>query len=290
MNRYKLLIIIALAALTFQNVELKAQGVYDDFIYNRNAVKERQVVPWPYLREADVMYARRIWRIIDMREKQNQPMMWPKNPLNKILFNAVKDNKLLPYFDDSLSTTKTVEEFENYFAQKVPEKRLVDPNGDPDDPTNFYMDTVVLKIEDSDIKKLKVMEDWIFDKKESRMYVRIIGIALIARPKGDAENLGDQDFVWLKYHRDPDDEDNFDLREVLVNYEVFNRQNDAARITYDDWFEQRMFSSYIVKENNQYDNAIKDFADFKDNGVAALLEAERIKYDLFEKEHDLWEY
>ncbi len=76
----------------------------------------------------------------------------------------------------------------------------------------------------------------------------------------------------------------------MVNMEVSNRVNDAARLTYDDWFEGRWFSSYIVKKANQYDNAIKDFADFRDNGVAALLEAESIKNELFEYEHDLWEY
>jgi hypothetical protein len=51
-----------------------------------------------------------------------------------------------------------------------------------------------------------------------------------------------------------------------------------------------MFSSYIVKEANQYDNFIKDYEEFKDNGLAALLDAERIKQELFEFEHDLWEY
>ena len=86
------------------------------------------------------------------------------------------------------------------------------------------------------------------------------------------------------------DADPADVRSILVNMEVFNRQNDAARLTYDDWFEQRMFSSYIVKEANPYDAAIKEFSDFKDDGVAALLESERIKNELFEKEHDLWEY
>jgi hypothetical protein len=75
-----------------------------------------------------------------------------------------------------------------------------------------------------------------------------------------------------------------------VNYEVFNRQNDAARLTYDDWFEQRLFSSYIIKQSNEHDNKIKEYDEFKDNGVAALLEADRIKQELFEKEHDLWEY
>ena len=63
---------------------VSAQGVYDDFIYTRQAVTERKVVPWPYLREADVFWAKRITRIIDVREKQNKCMQWPKDPLNLI--------------------------------------------------------------------------------------------------------------------------------------------------------------------------------------------------------------
>ena len=285
----KRIVFILLTALSL-TLETKAQGVYDDFIYTRQAVQERKVVPWPYLREADVHYAKRIWRVIDMREKQNQPMMWPKNPLNIILYNAIMSGKLIPYKDDSLSSSRTTEEFETFFAQKKPEKRLYDPNGDPDDPLNFYMDTVIIKLEAKDIKKVKLMEDWIFDKKESRMYVRIIGVALIVQPSVEGVEVGEQEWCWLKYHRDPTDPDQQDLREIMVNMEVFNRVNDAARITYDDWFEGRWFSSYIVKKANQYDNAIKDFADFRDNGVAALLEAESIKNELFEYEHDLWEY
>jgi hypothetical protein len=69
----------------------EAQGVYDDFIYTRQAVQERKVVPWPYLREADVFWAKRVTRIIDVREKQNQCMNWPKNPLSLVLYNAVKE-------------------------------------------------------------------------------------------------------------------------------------------------------------------------------------------------------
>jgi|NOAtaT_7_FD_contig_31_4458334_length_1269_multi_8_in_0_out_0_1 gliding motility associated protien GldN len=283
-------IIILLIMLSISWQYTNAQGVYDDFIYTRQAVQERKVVPWPYLREADVMFAKRIWRVIDTREKQNQPMVWRKNPLSLIFYNSVLDGSLIPYKDDSLSSSYTIEEFENYFSQKVPEKKLIDPNGDPDDPTNFYMDTVIIKLKSDDIKKFKVVEDWIFDKKESRMYVRIISIAPIIKPNIEGADLGELEWCWLKYHRDPTDEDRFDIREILVNKEIFNRQNDAARVTYDDWFEQRLFSSYIVKENNQYDLYIKQFAEFKDNGVAAILDAERIKQEIFEKEHDLWEY
>ena len=47
-----------------------------------------------------------------------------------------------------------------------------------------------------------------------------------------------------------------------------------------------MFSSTIVKESTVYDRNVSDFM----VGLDALLEAERIKEELFNFEHDLWEY
>lgn len=264
----------------------KAQGVYDDFIYTRQAVQERKVVPWPYLREADVFWAKRVTRIIDVREKQNQCMQWPKNPLSLVLYNAVKEGKLIPYQDDSLRSVFTIEEF----MGRGTDTDYVETPIDPNDPTITRLDTVVSLYDPLKTKKYRVLEDWIFDKKESRMYVRIIAIAPQFAPKVGGLELGEQDLCVLKYHRSPEDADRFDVRDITVNMEVFNRQNDAARVTFDDWFEQRLFSSYITKEANQYDNRIKDYEEFKDNKVAAMLESERIKNDLFEKEHDLWEY
>jgi gliding motility associated protien GldN len=264
-----------------------AQGVYDDFIYTRQAVQERKVVPWPYLREADVFWAKRITRVIDVREKQNQCMNWPKNPVSLVLYNAVKEGRLIPYNDDSLRSVMTIEEF----LGKGSDTDYVEVPIDPEDPTITEMDTIATPFRPEDkIVKYRVLEDWIFDKKESRMYVRIIAIAPQYNEKVAGIELGEKDLCVLKYHRSPDDADLNDLREILVNMEVFNRQNDAARVTFDDFFEQRLFSSYITKENNQYDNKISEFEEFRDNRVAALLESERIKQDLFEKEHDLWEY
>lgn len=282
--------IIFVLVLALSSLGGFAQGVYDDFIYTRQAVTERKVVDWPYLREADVHWAKRVWRVIDVRQKQNQPMNWPKNPLNIVLYNAVLSGKLTAYKDDSLASFMSSEEFKNFMAQKKPTEVLIDPNGDPEDPTNIRIDSIEITMRPEDIKKYRIMEDWIFDKKESRMYVRIIAIAPLVSPQIDGAELGEMEWCWLKYHKDVSDADVADVRDILVNMEVFNRQNDAARVTYDDWFEQRLFTSYITRESNPYDLPINAFADFKDNGEAALLEADRIKYELFNREHDLWEF
>jgi len=279
----KLIGIFAVVLLSFSSI---AQGVYDDFIYNRQAVQERKVVPWPYLREADVMYSKRVIRIVDTREKQNQVMAWPKNPLSIIVYNAVAQGKLIPYRNDSLTSQMSIEEFLAIGTDTDYQETPIDP----DDPTYTRLDTIVNPfIPDLRIQKFKIVEDWIFDKKHSVFFVRIIAIAPRYQMKIKGMDLGEQDLCMLKYHAREGSGD-ADLRHMFVNYEVFNRQNDAARLSFDDFFEQRLFSSYIIKESNGQDMFIKEYDEFKDNGVAALLEGERIKNDLFEKEHDLWEY
>ena len=61
-------------------------------------------------------------------------------------------------------------------------------------------------------------------------------------------------------------------------------------MSFDHWFQMRQFSSYIVKESNMYDLDISMLEEFRDDGVEALLESDRIKNELFILEHDLWEY
>ena len=73
----------------------------------------------------------------------------------------------------------------------------------------------------------------------------------------------------------------------MINAEVFNSvKNDAERRTYDDLFWKRMFSSTITMEANVANRRINEYM----IGLDALLEAERIKAEIFNIEHDLWEY
>lgn len=279
----KSIIILMISMLSFASF---AQGVYDDFIYNRQAVTERKVIPWPYLREADVFFAKRVVRIVDTREKQNQPMAWPKNPLSVVLYNSIKEGKITPYRDDSLASQMSIE----FFLTLGTDTDYIEVPIDPNDPSLTRTDTIISPmIPELRIQKFRIVEDWLFDKKHSQMYVRIVSIAPRYNVRIKGVDLGEQDLCVLKYHA-KDGSGEADLRHLLVNYEIFNRQNDAARLTFDDWFENRLFTSYIVKEANQQDMYIKEYDAFKDNGVAALLEGERIKQELFEKEHDYWEY
>jgi gliding motility associated protien GldN len=83
---------------------------------------------------------------------------------------------------------------------------------------------------------------------------------------------------WINYN---------EVRDALAKKEVYMYKNDAQRVSFDDLFMQRRFGSIIYGESNVYDDRM--ISDYQ-VGKNTLFEAERIKNELFDFEHDLWEY
>lgn len=255
-------------------------SVYEDYTYPHQAVKERKVIPHRYIREANVKWSKRIHRVIDTREKQNKIMHWPRNPFYNIIWNAAMSGEVKPYANDSLTRTLTEEELKE--KTEIETTVLIPNPENPDDPYDLIETIVPVVVEPSSFKKYRIMEDWIFDFNYSDFRATIIAIAPLFKPLTESGiDLGEQELFWVKMD---------EFRPILVNQELFNTRNDAARMSFDHFFEMRQFNSYIVKESNMYDMDIKYFEEFENDGVAALLEGERIKNDLFILEHDLWEY
>lgn len=279
-------IVVCLAILAGMSFSSFAQSDLEDWSYEKTAVKERKVIPYRYTREANVKFHKRIHRVIDTREKQNLIMHWPRNAFYNVIYQAAlkgpnKEGGVQAYTSDSLDIGAAYSE-EDILGRGSQEfvTTIQDPNF-PDDPY-MVIDTVIsIPFEPNQIKKYRLMEDWIFDYNYSDFRARIIAIAPLFNQVASGIELGEVPLFWVKMD---------DLRPVLVNQEIFNPFNDAARYSFDDWFQMRMFSSYIVKESNVWDMDIKYFEEFRDDGLAALLESERIKNDLFIFEHDVWEY
>lgn len=261
---------------------VSAQTEYGDFTYEKKAIKERSVIPYPPLREADVMMMWRISRIIDSREKMNVIMKWPRSPFYRIIYESVTQGygsaPITAYKNDSLISFYTAEEI----LKLGGEEEVIQIYPDPENYPDYYIDsTVINPFRPEKIIKYKIMEDYIFDKQRSMFYWRIIAIAPMYKPKVGGVELNEQEMFWVKWE---------DFRNILVSQEIFNRHNDAMRMNYLDWFEHRMFTSYITKESNAFDYSITNFEEFKSNTLEAFLESERIKEKLFMWEHDLWEW
>jgi gliding motility associated protien GldN len=245
----------------------------------RISITENVVVPYPYLREADVKFKRRVWRRIDTRQKMNKSFTWPGSPVTQVLYELAVKGKVKAYENDSFASYYTPEEaFErgaDFVVTQIPDPRF------PDDPDNMIDTTYWDPFRWDKIIKFEIMEDWIFDYKHSEMRPRIIGIAPLMTKSVMGISI-EVPLFWLKMD---------DIRPTLAKSEVYNRYNDVMRMSWDDLFNHyRMFDSYIVKTTDWDNRYINQKPEFMQDGVAALIEGEKIKNDLFIFEHDLWEY
>lgn len=264
---------------------VQAQTVLDG-AYIKEHTKTQRVVPYPYIREADVMWYRRVWREIDLREKINLPLYYPTEPINdrRSLFDVIKsgiiDDGSITAYD--VGPTAQDDEFKKPLLPSEVKALLTktDTTQSPDLFVDGQMNTVITTTEvtSDKIKKYVLKEDWIFDRQRSVMDIRIIGICPKLEVIGDqGEVRGYRPLFWLYFP---------ELRYVLVNWDVFNRENDAERRSFDHIFWTREFNSTITKVSNVYDRNISQYK----TGIDALLQGEEIKEDLFNFEHDLWNF
>ena len=285
MSKFFKFTLLAIAIITFSfECDSQVQNVLDG-AYVRETNLTKRVIPYPYLREADVMYFKRIWQEMDLKQKINHPYYYPVEPIQdrKNLFDVIRDGLLvegslvayspgptgeedeftLPLTADSIRSILTpieyIKEWDE-FGEEIGTKAITKP------------------IESENITRYRLKEDWIWDRQRSERYVRIMGIApLIEGFDRDGDSIGFSPLFWLYYP---------ECRYVFANADVFNLFNDAQRRTYEDLFQMRYFSSYIVKASNVYDRQVVEYA----RGMDALAESEKIKEELFLLEHDLWHY
>ncbi len=252
------------------------EDVYLDDVVRRTEIFENRVLPYEPLREADIPWEKRVWRVVDVREKLNLPFVYPPQPLFSILSESAKAGEIKVFKDETFKEMMTPDEVMGKLV-RTDTSLIFNPD--------TYEDEVVIvnsPVNPENIKKYRIKEMWYFDEESSRMQVRILGIA----PIQDFYDETTFEFkyaipmFWVYYP---------EARETLARYYVFNEANDAAPSTWYDLFEQRRFSSYIYKASNVLDLRLEDYYSV-DQGVERLMESDRIKMELFNWEHDLWSY
>lgn len=263
---------------------MNAQVDYSDFVsgeydpYKKVAIHERLAPPHVSLREADVKFSKRIIRCIDVRQKMNKAMEWPKSSLSQHLLDNLWEGNITPYSNDSMASPLNTLDYRS----RLQYEQTVSIASDPDDIDDIK-DTIINVVMTADkIKKFWVMEDWYFDAKLSVFKPVIVGLAPVYQREFATFKASEQPLCWIKVDQR--------LRDMMSHWEYFNRSNNAARLNYDDLFEMRLFDSYIVYESNVFDNYINQFQEYENNKEAALLKADEVKNDLFIFEHDLWQF
>ncbi|GHT15454.1 gliding motility protein GldO [Bacteroidia bacterium] len=278
--------------VTAQKVSLAPDG-----IVKREVVSTRTPIPYPYIREADVIWSRRIWRVIDLHERINLPLYYPteeiqlRKSLIQTLVDAVHTGELRafdPDADDEFTTLLSPGDISKRFdaVDKKERRQKMDGTGD-----------TILTIHGaynwSEVLEILVKEDWFFDRHYSKLFVRIVGICPVRAYKkvlntavsntNESEDEGGEvtkkQLFWVHYG---------EARNVLARTPAYVPNNDATIVSFDDIFNNRRFASYIQKTSNPHNN--RSIANYTRSGYSALLEAERIKAEITNWEHDLWEF
>jgi gliding motility associated protien GldN len=235
-----------------------------------------------YVREADMMWSKRVWRVIDLREKMNLPLYYPIEPtpclmsLFDVLKSAVLKGDLKAYanpvFDDEFTSEMTKEEVNKMMVSWDSTHQVENVNN----PGEMITTPLKKELTAGNIMQYWIKEDWFFDKQRSVMEVRIVGICpLVQKLSEDGDVIGLKPLFWIYFS---------DARPYLARAASFNFHNDAERMSYDELFVKRKFSSYVYKESNVYNRSIAEYK----QGLDAQLESEEIKEDIFKYESDLW--
>ncbi len=259
----------------------------------------------------DIMYKKKLWRRMDLKEKQNRSFFAYNNEITKIIIEAVNAGVLFPYKNDSLQTRMSKEEFlENlkmpaYGGDELTEEEKAmgftqdDGWGDEGDGWGDEGDsgwgdeesteseateaTSVDYFFPSDISVLEIVEDWLFDKRRSRLFYDIQSIKLILPAEKFPETGLQREVATFKYK---------DLEKLFRSMPEealwFNPQNSAEHKNLADAFLLRLFSARLIKVANPEDSYISDI--YNSSPKDGLIASQRIEQELLELEHELWEY
>jgi gliding motility associated protien GldN len=255
-----------------------------DGAVDKSFINERTPLPYEHLRWDDALYSEKVWRELDLREKMNQPFRFEAEDDNgsqmffDILMNAIKKDSVVAFSDDRFTTPLGSQEMGTLTSGGPLDTNAV---RDPNDPNKIVKWVVSQESFDPKaITKLRIKEEWVFDREASRLFVRILGIAPVKTIQRGNSTQNEVMF-WVYYP---------DLRKTLAKYEVYNPKNlGYGRMTWEELFESRMFSSYITKStlDNPGNKVIRQM--IKDP-ILALLEGDNIKERIFNYEQDLWSY
>ncbi len=253
--------------------------------FDKSSLTQRTPLPYEHLRWDDALFAEKVWRELDLREKMNKVFQYEAVDDNgsqifmDILMKAVLSGEVTAFSDERFTTPLALNEVQLLTAgsmDTVAQTNVSDPS-----LIERYVVTRT-SFDSKSVLKIRLKEEWVFDRESSRMFCRILGICpLKTQYAPNGKERGVTPMFWIYYP---------DIRATFTRYEVYNPKNmGQSRMTWEELFESRMFSSYVIKStmDNPGNKNIKAY--IKDP-ILALLEGDNIKEKMFNFEQDLWSY
>lgn len=258
--------------------------------------KEVNPLEYGFIEEKDVLWAKVVWEIIDLNERINQPYY---NSSDGIVSSTLSLFDALKQGIESGDITEVYDD--EFFKYKISRDEAVGALSRVDTTDWFYdqredgidMSTMsaaemgidTYNVGSEQIKMVKVKGMWYIDRRMGEMKYRILGISMMGP---DAQTIGRGfdgaddyiDLFWIFYPN---------ARETLHKYQVFNPQNAASTITFDDMLNARRFNTIIYKSSDAMgDRSINEY--LPRDAQAQLEESNRIRRAILQRENDMWSY
>ncbi len=236
-------------------------------------------LPYGYIEDRDVLWSKVVWEFIDLNQKINLPYYYPIDTTNiasnrrslfDTLLKGIKSGKIKEAYSDSFFSSK--------ITQADMDTKLLNIRDE-----DGYIDT--FRIKSQDVQGYMIKGMYYFDKRQGELKYRLLALAPMGK---DVQTMGEEsideenlyELFWIFYPS---------AREVLHDAKVFNPKNASHPISFDHLLNSRRFNAVIVKEENIYGNrGISDYV--RGNSLFQLLEADKIKEGIRNREMDMWNY
>lgn len=247
-------------------------------------------LPYGYVGDRDILWSKTVWERIDLDERINFPFYYPvdtvgigadRRSLYDVILKAVKSGELDQVYSDSYFTERRTLSDLQATLRKVDTTDLgYEQLNAGEQISPEYIN--IRNLTAADIEEWRIKGIWYFDKRQGELKYRMLGLAPVAPDvnfiDSDHQDLVELFWVWLP-----------GAREILHESQVFNHKNTARPVTYDQLLNARRFNAQIYKVDNVYgDREIVDY--IPENALFQLIEAQRLKEYLRDKEQDMWSY
>lgn len=267
----------------------KAQGA--DLFYSHDKVNNPQPIPYPYLRDVDILWSTTLWKTINCEELFNHFFYFPdddvknfgKKSLAYILWDAVVANEIPIYEDEELLFPID----NDLFVRNYTRADTIQLEIEYDEDDNEQYETIIRPrfFEGSEFYNYAIKEVWFIGKNDTRQDSRRIALAplkesVITVGKTIEINQGIIPIFWVPLQHPA-------VRALLARYTAYIDPSNIVRQPSWDWvFLNQHYSAYITRESNVYNRPINKYL----TGEDAILESERIEQRVFDLESDMWEY
>ena len=263
----------------------------NDGTYIPITTHKRKPVPYQYVREADVLWSKVVWRKIILTEKSNHALYYPTIPMQdrkslfQLMMHGIDKTVFYPYkTDDNFEVSYTQEEINENLGAVPDTMPVLDENGDEMYDADGEPITKIIAGERKygEVKELIIKEMWFFDKQRSVMEARVIALCPVRvyeDPNDPTAPLRKKKVFWVLYQ---------EARNLFATQAIYNENNQASTNSFDDVFFKRQFDGFIEQESNIYENRLVN--EYTSSGTETMLVSEDIKNEIFDYEHDMWEF